>query len=421
MDKPIEKKTTLKNRLTLLGSVGLVGSFLYFNFPASNSSNLIVDPQHISMAKVQKGKFDEYTPITGAVEPMRTVYLDLQEGGIVKDILIEGGTYVKKGDLVLTFSNSTLQKQNIDSETRLLENLDRLRNSEIAATEQGLLLDEQKVSMDYDIQVLEKKHKRYTEIMQITPHSLSKEQYEQVVDNLAFLKEKRKLLVKRIEQESLLRSAQQKQIKKSMILINRSLEVLETITKSLEVRVPISGYLSFMNAKIGQSFARGSRIGQIDQLDSFKVQANVDQYYISQVTVGQKGTFSFDGQEHELRVYKIYPEVENDTFRIDLSFVGEPAKGIKRGQTLQIDLQLSETASSTMVEKGGYFRRTNGRWVYLVSDDGMTAKRINIVSGRQNPKYYEILDGLKAGDRIVTSSYDDFGDAEQLQFSESLN
>ena len=420
MDTPIEnKKWSSKHIAMVLGVVAFV-VLAYFSFFKGSGSNLTVDGSRVSTALVSMGEFKEYVPINGTVQPLTTVYLDLQEGGIVERIYIDGGSPVKAGDLLVKLSNTTLQKQNIDSETRLLENLDRLRNSEITSTEKTLLLKEQLIDLDYQILTLEKRYERFQSMWSESSEVLSKEEFEGVEDNLEYLRDKRDLLRTRIEQESQLREDQSSQISKSMRLVNRSLDVLTTIIDSLDIRAPIDGYLSSMNAEIGQSFNRGARIGQIDQLDRFKVQADVDQFYISQVQIGQTGTFSFNGQDYELVVKKIYPEVEDDTFLIDLEFANTSVPGIKRGQTLQIDLQLSESNTSRMVKKGGYFRHTNGRWVYRVSEDGMSAERVNIVSGRQNPKFFEILDGLEVGDRIVASNYDSFGGVDSLQFSQPV-
>lgn len=421
MDKLIQKKKVVIQRKHIGFTVLLLSGMLYFSMAGSGTSSLKVDPQRLSITEVRKGNFNEYIPVNGVVQPLETVYLDLLEGGIVEKISNQGGVMVQKGDLVLTLSNSTLQKQNIDSETRLLENLNNLRNSDIAATEQGLMLEEQLIALDFDIAEQKKRFNRFSTMQQNAPGVLSDEQYEAVRDQIEHLQDKRKVLLKRIEQGNILRQTQQQQIQTSIKLINNSLEVLQTIAKSLEVRAAIDGYLSFIDARVGQSFSQGTRIGQIDQLDSFKVQVNIDQYYISQVQIGQTGTFRFDGQDHEVKVAKIYPEVQNDTFRVDMTFINEAVKGIQRGQTLQINLRLSEMMQSTIAEKGGYFRQTNGRWVYKVAADGMSARRYTVVSGRQNPRYYEVLDGLVEGDRIITSSYEGFGDAEQLRFSISVN
>ncbi|GAB1267743.1 efflux RND transporter periplasmic adaptor subunit [Aurantivibrio infirmus] len=420
MDRAIEKKKWPASKIiTIL--VGLTtGILLIYLLSNQQGSRLKVDVNRISTAQVKVGEFQEYIPITGNVLPHTTVFLDLEEGGIVEKIYVQGGVPIEKGDLILGFSNTTVQKQNIDSETRLLENLNQLRNSKYANIRQNLQLKDQLLDLDQQILETEKTFQRYELLIDNPNAPLPKEQYETTRDQLIYLKEKRKLLNERIRQETILQEQQNEQIDDSIERVNRSLEILTKIIDSLEVRAPISGHLSSMNAEIGQNFTRGQRIGQIDQLDSFKVRADIDQYYISRVTVGQQGSFDFNGTEYRLEVSKIYPEVSNGAFQVDLEFIGNIANGIKRGQSLQIDLALGESKNSKLVAKGGFYRHTNGRWVYKVSEDGLSASRVDIVAGRQNPQNFEILEGLETGDWIISSGYDVFNDADTLTFSEPV-
>ncbi len=420
MDRAIEKKKWPASKIiTIL--VGLTtGILLIYLLSNQQGSRLKVDVNRISTAQVKVGEFQEYIPITGNVLPHTTVFLDLEEGGIVEKIYVQGGVPIEKGDLILGFSNTTVQKQNIDSETRLLENLNQLRNSKYANIRQNLQLKDQLLDLDQQILETEKTFQRYELLIDNPNAPLPKEQYETTRDQLIYLKDKRKLLNERIRQETILQEQQNEQIDDSIERVNRSLEILTKIIDSLEVRAPISGHLSSMNAEIGQNFTRGQRIGQIDQLDSFKVRADIDQYYISRVTVGQQGSFDFNGTEYRLEVSKIYPEVSNGAFQVDLEFIGNIANGIKRGQSLQIDLALGESKNSKLVAKGGFYRHTNGRWVYKVSEDGLSASRVDIVAGRQNPQNFEILEGLETGDWIISSGYDVFNDADTLTFSEPV-
>lgn len=418
MDRPIPKKAWTTRRLVAVTAgaafVALIG---YLLLGSRSQSRIEVDPSRISLSRVTTGDFQEYIPITGNVLPHTTVYLDLEEGGIVEQIHVRGGLWVEKGDLILTFSNAAAQKQNIDSEARLLDNLNQMRVSKFNLTQQNLLRQEQRLDLDYEIADLAKTFKRYEKLAARPNSQLPREEYEATRDRLAYLKQKRELLDERIRQESLLREEQEKQINDSIERVDRSLEILARIMDSLEVRAPISGHLSSMNAELGQNFQRGQRIGQIDQLDSFKVRANIDQYYISKVAVGQRGNFDFNGRRYELEISKIYPEVLDNSFQVDMEFVGETTKDIKRGQSLQIDLSLSETSRTPLLTKGGFYRFTNGRWVYKLAEDGMSATRVAIVPGRQNPQAFEVLDGLSEGDWVVTSGYDRFNKAERLIFT----
>jgi HlyD family secretion protein len=421
MDRQLEKKTWPPRRIAIFAISGVAGVALTWLVIANaGKTRLSVQSERLSIAQVTQGEFQEYVPVNGSVQPNTTVFLDLEEGGIVEKIYVQGGSPIKKGELILSFSNTAAQKANIEAETRLLENLNGLRNSKINLTQSNLILKEQLLDLEYRIGELQKTVARFQQLMSSPSTTLSKEQFEAKRDELAYLKSKRELLQQRIARETELQEQQSAQIDSSIKRVNKNLEILARIVDALEVRAPIDGHLSSLNAEIGQSFQRGQRIGQVDQLQSFKVRANVDQYYIAKVVVGQKGRFQFDGREHQVEVTKIYPEVAQDVFQVDLAFAGPIPEGIKRGQTLQIDLGLSESKTSNMVAKGGFYRHTNGRWAYLLADDGRSARRVDIVLGRQNPQHVEVLEGLKSGDWIITSNYESFGNADELKFPEPL-
>ena len=420
MDRPIEKKTWTPRRTVMAASAGVGLIALVYLVATSGTTRLSVESTRLSVAQVKQGEFQEYVPINGAVQPMTTVFLDLEEGGIVEKIYVEGGNPIKQGELILSFSNTTAQKQNIETETRLLENLNQLRNSKISLTQSNLMLKDQLLDLNHKISEQEKTFERFERLTKSPNSQVSKEQFETARDLLTYYKDKRTLLEERIRQEKILEQQQSSQIDSSIRRIDRNLEILSKIIDSLEVRAPIDGHLSTLSAEIGQSFQRGERIGQIDQLDEFKVRADVDQYYISKVAIGQRGTFEFDGREYRLEVVKIYPEVKESMFQVDMSFGDDVPSGIKRGQTLRIDLSLSESKRTNVVAKGGFYKHTNGRWAYRVAQDGLSAQRVNIVLGRQNPQSVEVLEGLNAGDWILTSNYEAFNDVDELTFAEPV-
>jgi len=419
MDRPIEKKTWTPRRRALAASIGLGVAALAYLIATSGTTRLNVEAERLTVAQVKAGEFQEYVPINGTVQPLTTVYLDLEEGGIVEKIYVEGGNPIKKGELILSFSNTTAQKQNIETETRLLENLNQLRNSKISLTQSQLMLKDQLLDLNHKIVEQEKTHERLERLVRQPNPQISREAYETARDLLTYYKDKRTLLEERIRQEKILELQQTAQIDSSIERVERNLEILARIIDSLEVRAPIDGHLSTLSAQIGQSFQRGERIGQIDQLDSFKVRADVDQFYISKVAVGQQGVFEFGGREHRLEIVKIYPEVTEGIFQVDMRFDAVP-EGIKRGQTLRIDLSLSEAKRTNVVAKGGFYKHTNGRWAYRVASDGKSARRTSIVVGRQNPQSIEVLEGLAPGDWILTSSYETFNDVDELTFPTPL-
>jgi HlyD family secretion protein len=424
MDRPIQRKKWPGRKLAVYAAVAVAGlALITMTLANSRRTRLSIDPNRLSISTVKLDQFREYIPITGTVLPNTTVYLDLEEGGNVEKIYVESGKPITRGTLILSLANTTAQKENIEAETRLIDNLNQLRNSKISLTTSNLMLKDELLDLDYKILDLEKTFTRYEQLIKgPTPTlALSREQYENTRDQLVYMKNKRTLLQERIRKETELQEQQSSQIDSSIERVNRNLELLSKIVESLEVRAPIDGQLSTLNAEVGQGFQRGQRVGQIDQLDSFKVQADIDQYYISTVAKGQTGTFEFNGHHYDLKVAKVYPEVTKDTFRVDLVFAGAIPDGIKRGQSLQIDLRLSESKRTYVVDKGGFYRYTNGRWAYLVAGDGSSARRTNIVLGRQNPQSVEVLQGLKAGDSIITSNYDSFNDVDVLTFSQPLS
>lgn len=421
MDRKIAKKKWSTQRVSTIGAgIAFIGLMLFILYGGDGSTSLNIDESRIRLAQVKQGEFLEYIPITGEVEPHTTVYLDLEEGGIVEHIHIQGGVPVKKGDLILSFTNATAQQRNIDSESRQLDTLNQLRTQKFSLTQQALALDEQLLDLNKQIDDAQRRYNQLKGMIEMNMQVVSRDEFETAEKNIQYLIDKRDLHQKRITQESILRKQQEQSIDESIVRTNRSLIILSRIMDSLEVRAPIDGQLTSMYAEIGQSFNRGQRIGQIDKLDSFKVRSDIDQHYISRVSVGQVGTFRFNGQVYRLEISKIYPEVVDNIFQVDMEFVDELADGIKRGQTLQIELSLGESMTTKMVNKGGFYRHTNGRWAYKISADGMSARKINIVPGRLNPQSFEILEGLEIGDWIITSGYDTYNDVEQLNFEKPI-
>lgn len=421
MDRAIKKKNFPPGRIAIIAGACLIIIFLAYQvINRSGTTRLKVDPSRITISKTEIGEFLEYYPFDGKVEPVTSVYLDVETGGRVDEIFAEGGKYIQKGDLILRFSNASLQRTTIETETRLLENLTQQRNTQFNRAQDQLIQKENLLSLKYQILKLQKKFERY-KVLKTENIAISEEAFETVEDELNYLKDKRVLLKERIRQEDLLSEVQLKQANTSIERINLSLNLLEKMFDSLEVRAPISGHLSSIEAEIGQTIGQGQRIGQIDLLDKLKISVRIDQYYIAKVAVGTKGKFSLEGNTYEVEVTKIYPEVIDNVFVADMAFLGDPPKGIKRGQTLTIELSFSVPEKSLMVKKGGFYQQTGGRWAYLISEDRKSASRTDIRLGLQNPRYVQILEGLKEGDWVITSGYDTFKEKDILLFTESLN
>jgi HlyD family secretion protein len=421
LDRAIKKKIWTPGRIIMIVVACAFITFLTYQVTIRSGKNrLKVDPSRMTISKVENGEFLEYYPFTGTVEPVTSVYLDVEKGGRVEEIFVEGGKYIQKGDKILRFSNSDLQQNSIQTETQLLKNLDELQNTQITIAQTKLARKDELLNLNYEIQDLEKRFAR-SKALKDEKIGISEQDYESVRDELKYKKDKRDLLEERIKQEDLLNAKQLEQANSSIKRTNLSLDLLEKSVENLVVKAPISGYLSSLDAQIGQNAQPGKRIGQIDVLDNLKIHVKIDQYYISKVTVGTKGNFTLDEKTYEVTVSKIYPEVKDNVFEADMTFADDPPKTIKRGQTLTIQLIFGEPAKSLMVAKGGFYQETGGRWVYLISKNQKTAARMDVRLGRQNPRYVEILEGLKEGDWVVTSGYDTFKEADELMFTGELN
>jgi HlyD family secretion protein len=421
MDRIIEKKPPSPTRWVLIAAVAVGLVVIGWQLLARTSSTrLTIDSSRITTAPVQKTEFLEYYPFDGTVQPATSVYLDVEEGGRVDEILVEGGQHVEKGDLILKFSNTVLQRTSIDTETQLLYNLEIQRSSEVDHAQSGLILREQLLDLKHQILDAQNKLRRYDELIKDGNTAISQETYETQKNQVRYLEDHRDLLEQRIRRDDQQTQELLGQVKHSIERLNTSLDLLGKIVKSLEVRAPISGYLSTIDAEIGQNIPAGQRIGQIDLLDKFKVRVKIDQFYIARVQVGTTGRINLDDRNWDVKVVKVYPEVKSSAFEADVLFTGAAPESLKRGQTLTVELTFGSPTQTLTVAKGGFFQQTGGRWVYLISADGRTARRVDVRLGRQNPREVEVLEGLREGDRIITSGYDTFNGVEQLNFNEPL-
>lgn len=419
MDRPLERKRWTPTRIAVIAGGALaVAAAIELVSARSGATALRVEPTRLTTAIVEHGEFRDYYPVDGRVEPATTVYLDVTEGGRVEEIFVAGGHPIEKGQLIMRLSNANLQRSAIETETRLIENLDLLRNTQLTRAQSSLSLKDSLLDLEHQITQTQNRYARYRRLE--TAGSVSGEALETTRDELARLEGKREILKQRIEQEDVLGRNQLAQANESIERLTASLELLRKIVESLDVRAPIDGFLSSIDAERGESIMPGRRIGQIDQLDAFKVRANIDQYYLSRVEVGTSGKIELDGKSYEVAVKRIYPEVVNAAFTVDIDFAGAVPPGLRRGQRLTVELSFGASTQSLIVERGGFAQQSGGRWVYLVAEDGRSARRAPVRFGRQNPRYLEVLEGLRPNDRIVTSSYATFNDVDELRFTEPL-
>jgi HlyD family secretion protein len=399
----------------------LLAALVAWQFVArSGTSRLTVDASRLTTGVVGEGEFLEYTPFDGRVEPATSVYLDIEEGGRVDEIVAEGGQHVEKGDLILRFSNASLQRTTIDTETQLLYTLDIQRNTQFTRAQGALLLKESLLDLDHQIEDMQNKYDRFSALMKSPDSPVSAELFETTSNQLKFLKSRRALMAARIEQEDAMVDMQLKESRQSVDRLSKSRDLLARTLQSLEVRAPISGYLSTIDAQVGQNITRGQRIGQVDLLDRLKLRTRVDQFYIGRVDIGTPGRIDFDGRSWDVTVKKVYPEVKQNAFEVDVEFTGVAPEGLKRGQTIPVELTFGSPTQSLLVPRGGFYQQTSGRWVYLVAPDGRSARKTPVRLGKQNPRQIQVLEGLKAGDRIITSGYDSFNGVDLLRFSAPL-
>lgn len=413
MDRPIEKKRwTLKR----IGKVGIPAAFfmvllLYFLI-GDHSSKLNVEAERITISTVTKAPFQEYIPVTGTIQPLQTFFLDAAEGGRIDSIFVEAGNVVSKGDRILKLANTNSQLDVLYREALLFEQINNARNTRLAIEQNSLTLRGQLADVEYQIIRLQRLHDRDTLLFR--KQLISRQEFEQVTDEYEYWQSKQIITVENFKQDSLLRRVQLDQLNASIKRMQSNLDLVKRSLEDLVVRAPISGELTSLNAEIGQSKSPGQRLGQIDVLDGFKVRAEIDEFYISRINSGQKGTFDLGTTSYSLTVEKVYPEVREGRFEVDMLFEGSPPQGIRRGQTLQIRLQLGDLSDALIVARGAFYQKTGGQWAYVVDKSGAFAVKRNIRLGRQNPQTFEVMEGLEPGEQVITSAYDNFGDIDKL-------
>ena len=416
MDRVIErKKWTTKRILTICGITALVlliGSSYYLN---SGKSKLNVDTERITISEVKNGPFQEFIPVNGVVMPITTIYLDANEGGRVDQKFVEDGTIMKKGDPIMKLANTDLELSLVNQETSVFNLLTQMQISRNAAQQNTISKLNQMADVDNAFREAERLY------------LLNKHLYEQKAIGLQEFRQssiaydyqvKRKKLTQQIlKQDSVSTKQELDQAKQSFGRTQNALAVMRQKVGDLIVRAPVDGQLTSLDAEIGQNKHQGERLGQIDVLSGFKVRVDVDEHYISRIFTGLTGDFDFSDKTYKLKIKKVFTQVTNGRFQVDMEFVGKVPEGIRRGQTLQIRLALGDETKALLLAKGGFYQQTGGNWIFKVSDDGKTAYKVDVQLGRQNPDYYEILQGLKPGDKVVTSSYENYGTMQELVLS----
>ena len=415
MDRKIKKKTWTKGRIVgLVFGVGLLSFILYSFLFADNRSKLNVDSEKITVSTVSRQVFQEYIPETGIVMPSQTIFLDAVEGGVVKDIILESGALVEKGDTIMTLANSNLQLSVMERESMMYEQLNILRTTRLQLDQNDLNQKAQLAQIDYQLQLLKPQYERFKELAE--KKLISQRELEEVEEQYEYNKRLKELTYRSYQSDSLARAMQLRQIRMSEERMLMSMEAVSDLLENLVIRAPSDGLLTTDDWEPGQSISQGARLGQVALLDSFKVRVAIDELYLPRIEVGQQATFSFDGGTYRLEIYKKYPNVTEGNFEVDMRFVGEVPDGIRRGQSLRIRLELGSSEEATLLATGGFFRDTGGNWVFVMNNDGSRAYKRNIRLGRKHSEYYEVLEGVEPGEKVITSSYENFGNNEVLVF-----
>jgi HlyD family secretion protein len=413
MDKPIAKKKGLqKKHIGYLGIVVAMGVLIYMAFFSDRTSTYKVEKDKLIIETVIEDQFNDYITVPGTVEPITIIFLDAQEGGRVEEKLIEEGSMVKKGDIILKLSNPDLHLNILDSEAQLAEKENFLRNTQVTMEQERLSIKRELVNLKYDI---ERKERNYQQnVILMKDNLISREEFIRSKEDLDMARQSQELFTERQRQDSIFRSVQVNTITSNLENMRKNLQLVRERAENLNVRAPVDGQLGLLVPEIGQSISRGANMGQINVLTSYKVVAQIDEHYIDRVRTGLTATLDRQGNAFDLVVKRVYPEVRNGTFEIDMIFRDSMPDNIRTGQTYYTSLQLGQPKVSVLVPIGGFFQETGGQWIFVLDPTESFAFKRNISIGRKNPRYYEVLEGLQPGEKVIVSGYETFGKNEKL-------
>lgn len=407
------KKKKFKKKYILWGLAGLL-FFLFMGWLILGNHNrkFKVKAEYLTINEAIAGEFNNYIRISGQVQPINTIQLSAIEGGIVEEKLVEEGSMVKSGDIIVRLSNPNLSLSILDSEAQLAEKQNFLRNTQVTMEQERLRLRQEKLQLDLDV---DRKRRRYEQYNRLYSERLvSKEEYIQAKEDYDFAVRGRELVMDRQMQDSIYRGIQVENMEESLHNMRRNMHLVRQRSDNLNIKAPVDGQLGLLDIEVGQNVVSGSKIGQISVLSDFKVEALIDEHYIDRVKSGLDASFERQETAYELRVRKVYPEVREKQFKTDFVFVGERPSNIRTGQTYYINLQLGQPSEAILIPRGAFYQATGGQWIFVVSPDGKRAVRRKVSIGRQNPIYYEVTDGLASGEKVITSTYADYEQVDEL-------
>lgn len=413
MDIQLEKKKGIQRKhLPYLVAGGLAVLLLGWILWRSNAVSQTVEAASLNIAEVDYGEFNDYIRINGSAEPFSVVQLSPEEGGIVREKVVEEGAHVKKGDVILRLSNSSLDLQILNAESELAEKQNLLRNTQVTMQQDKLNNETEKVQLDMDTRRKQRTYLQYERLYE--ERLVSREEYLQAREDYEVSQRKYGLVTERLKQDSIYRTIQMDQMEDNLQNMRRNVLLIRERKEKLEVRATIDGELGLLDAELGQNIVAGQMVGQINDLSDFKVVAQLDEHYIDRVSNGLPASMERQGTRFAMKIRKVYPEVREGRFRTDLVFAGKRPENIRSGQTYYIDLQLGEPTEGVLLPRGTFYQATGGKWIFVVDKDGRKAYRRSIRIGRQNPQYYEVLEGLEKGEKVIISGYEAFKDNEVL-------
>ena len=413
MDKVIEKKKGLRPKHIIWIVGGLAFAFLLYKVIfAETGSSFRAEKDKLTVSTVEDGLFNDYITVIGQVEPILTIFLDAEEGGKVEEKLIEEGEMVKKGDIILKLRNNDLNLSIMNSESSMAYQTNELRNTQIQMEQQKIQNKQQLLQIDYEILRLARNYEQQKALFE--EELIAKEDYLKAEEDYLRTKKNRELIFMKLVQDSIFRENQKIQMDQNLGNMHLNLKVVQQRREDLNVKAPVDGQLGLLDAEIGESISKGQRIGQINILDNFKVKALIDEHYIDRVKRDLPASLDRNGTIFTQKVRKVYPEVRNGQFEIDMVFDGTTPDNIRTGQSYHIKLELGESGKAILLPRGGFFQSTGGQWVFVLNEDETVATKRNIKIGKQNPQYYEVLEGLNAGEKVITSGYEMFGTNDRI-------
>lgn len=415
MDKIIEKKKWTTKRILTIGAVAVFAFFLIFLiFIRDKRSKLFVTRDQVTVARVMEDKFQEFIPVDGVVQPMNTVYIDVVLGGTVEQKFVEDGTMLQAGDTIVLMSNASMQLSYMDQETRMYDAINNLQNSRIALEQNKFMRQREITNLLYEIDQVKTTFARQNSLW--ADSVISVKEYEDAARDYHFTMKQLGIGLELQRLDSVSAEEQKRQIDASIQRMRANLTQLRENMEKLIVRAPVDGVLTSFDVEIGENVPAGTRIGRIDIIGGYKMRASIDERYVSRVEIGQPTELDFSKQTYELNISKIYTGVTGGAFQVDMQFAGEQPEGIKRGQTIQMRLMFSSASDALIIKRGGFFQETGGNWIYVVDPSGDYAVKRDIRLGRQNTRFYEVLEGLEPGEEVIVSSYDSFGGKDKLVF-----